>query len=565
MIGLIKFRRRAPRRAWSLGLTAMLAVLTAAGCARVPKPRGAGEAILLPPTKSPELEQRAAALAHYATGLSHDLNDRPREGTDEFLKSALADLRNEGLVLDVSRRLLREQRTAEATNLLKKAIAPKDAPGSYYAWLGLAYLQTGQTNLALKANAQSIQRAPDHLGAHQNLAALHLQLGETNKARAVLRRAATREKASPEFLVGLVDLIGRFNRQQLFTDEETKEHTLQLLDAAGAQEIENPLIIQRIADLYLLNSLPEKAEPLYARLHERFPNIPGIRERLANIYIRTDKNDKAAQLLEEIRRENPTDPSTYFFLGSIAYEAKEYDKAADHYGTALKLNPEFEPIYYDLAGVHLARSEPAEALALLEQARRKFKLNFTIEFYSGIALGMMENWPEALARLSSAELIAKTSEPQRLTHLYYYQLGSAYERSGNITEAVKALRRALELSPNYADALNYLGYTWADRGENLDEALSMIERAIQIEPDNAAFLDSLAWVLYKLKRPNDALAPMQKAIALSEEPDATLLDHLGDIWAELKKVEEAEAAYRRALAVKPDEKIQEKLDLLLTR
>src|SRR6185436_17363852 len=137
-------------------------------------------------------------------------------------------------------------------------------------------------------------------------------------------------------------------------------------------------------------------------------------------------------------------------------------------------------------------------------------------------------WLEALAHLTSAELMAKTSEPMRVTDMFYYQLGSAYERSGNVSDAVKALRKALELSPDYAEALNYLGYMWAERGENLDEARSMLQRAVELEPNSAAILDSYAWVLFKLGQPMEALVPMNKAIQLSKEADPTLFDHLGD-------------------------------------
>src|SRR5690606_34159287 len=118
-----------------------------------------------------------------------------------------------------------------------------------------------------------------------------------------------------------------------------------------------------------------------------------------------------------IQEENPTDPSTYFYLGSLAYEARDYDKAAESFETALKLNPEFEPLYYDLAGVHIARHEPEQALALLGKAREKFQLNFLLEFYTGIAHAILENWPDALSHLTSAELIAKTTEPARLNHV----------------------------------------------------------------------------------------------------------------------------------------------------
>ena len=547
-----------------------LSVVFLTGCARLtalrsPKPEPLAETRIVPLKEDAETTKRIEAYARFAAGVHFEMTDDPKAAAGEFLQAALADLQNEDLVLDVSGRLIRDGKSTEAINLLNKASAQPKSPGRIFALLGLAYLQTGRTNEAVQANREAIKRSPDNLAAYQNLAGLHLQARRTNDALAVLRQATARTNASPEFLIGTADILARYQRQKLFTAEENKKQTLLLLDAAAAQKPENPLVLQRIADLYMTHSEPTRAEPLYLQLLNRYPNIPGLRERLANIYIRLDRNAEAEKLLQEISRENPTDPTTHFFLGSIAYEAKDYDKAAEHYETALKLNPDFEPLYYDLAGVHIARSQPAEALALLQKARSKFKLSFILEFYSGIAQGMMENWSEALSRLTSAEMLARTAEPNRLNHLFYYQLGSVHERSGNIPDAVAALRKALELSPEYADALNYLGYMWAERGENLDEARSMLERAVKIEPDNPAFLDSFAWVLFKLKRSEEALAWMQKAIALTKEADATLFDHLGDIHADLKHLDLAREAYSKALAVKPDEKIKQKLDSLTTR
>jgi tetratricopeptide (TPR) repeat protein len=521
--------------------------------------------LTLSPKEEAKLEQRVDGLTHYAVGISDELNNRTKEATDQFLEAAMADLNEEGLVLEVARRLIREQRNKQAIALLQKAGARPNPPGSTFALLGLAYIQAGETNLAIAANEQSVKNAPDNLAGYQNLSTLHLQTGRTNEALAVLDQAATRTNASPEFLLGAADLLLRSSRQQILSEDVAKEKILRLLDAAANQSPENPLVMQRIADLYLLNGAPERSEPLYEALLKKYPSIPGLRERLANIYIRGNKNDKAASLLKEIQKENPTDPSTYFFLGSIAYEAKDYDKAAESYETALRLNPDFEPLYYDLAGVQIARKQPEEALQLLDKARNKFKMSFTLEFYTGIAQAELENWPEALAHLTSAELIAKTSEPIRLNHIFYYQLGSAYERSGNTPDAVKALRKALELSPDYAEALNYLGYMWAERGENLDEARSMLQRAVGLEPDNAAILDSYAWVLFKLGQAKEALEPMSKAIQLSKEADATLFDHLGDIQAALKEIEKARESYARSLAAKPDEKVKQKLDTLLPR
>jgi tetratricopeptide (TPR) repeat protein len=116
------------------------------------------------------------------------------------------------------------------------------------------------------------------------------------------------------------------------------------------------------------------------------------------------------------------------------------------------------------------------------------------------------------------------------------------------------------MEPDFAEALNYLGYMWAERGENLDEARTMIEKALKEEPKNAAFLDSMAWVLYKLKKPAEALPYMQKAIELTKEPDATLQDHLGDILAGMNRMGEARAAWEKALKLEPKDEIRKKLE-----
>jgi len=214
------------------------------------------------------------------------------------------------------------------------------------------------------------------------------------------------------------------------------------------------------------------------------------------------------------------------------------------------------------AGIQIARQKPEEALKALDTARSRFKLNFVLEFYTGIAKAALEKYSEALGHFTSAELLAKTSDPSRLNHAFYFQLGSTYERSGNLPEAVKAFRKCLELEPDDAEALNYLGYMWADRGENLDEAKSLIEKAVKKEPENAAFLDSLGWVYYKMKKPAEALNFLNSAIARSEKPDPTLYEHLGDVHLDLKEIDKAREAYGKALAIKPDEKIKQKLDTL---
>lgn len=147
-----------------------------------------------------------------------------------------------------------------------------------------------------------------------------------------------------------------------------------------------------------------------------------------------------------------------------------------------------------------------------------------------------------------------------------FLLGASYERSGQHKEAEAAFRRLLELEPDFPEALNYLGYMWAERGENLEEALELIEKAVAMDPDNGAYVDSLGWVYYKMGRHEDALTQLRRAARLVPG-DGTILEHLGDAYMALKQFENAREAYLQALELDDanSQQIREKLGPLTSR
>ena len=62
---------------------------------------------------------------------------------------------------------------------------------------------------------------------------------------------------------------------------------------------------------------------------------------------------------------------------------------------------------------------------------------------------------------------------------------------------IASMKKAIELNPKNAAALNYLGYTWAEMGVQLDEAEDLIMRALKIQPNDGFYIDSLGWVYYQ--------------------------------------------------------------------
>jgi len=111
--------------------------------------------------------------------------------------------------------------------------------------------------------------------------------------------------------------------------------------------------------------------------------------------------------------------------------------------------------------------------------------------------------------------------------------------------------------------LNYLGYSWIDRGENLDRGLQMIQKAVELRPEDGYIVDSLGWAHYRLGDYSSAVQYLEKAIELVPE-DPTINDHLGDAYWQSGRSVEARYQWRRALQFGPQDDeikpIQAKLD-----
>lgn len=146
-----------------------------------------------------------------------------------------------------------------------------------------------------------------------------------------------------------------------------------------------------------------------------------------------------------------------------------------------------------------------------------------------------------------SQLIGAGSDDWRL----YFARGASRERLGQWREAEDDLQHALQIEPDQADVLNYLGYSWVDRGERLREGLALITRAADVRPNSGAILDSLGWAHYRLGDYDQAVSYLERAVEL-EPSDPILNDHLGDCYWRIGRRIEARFQWRRVLTLKPD-------------
>jgi tetratricopeptide (TPR) repeat protein len=159
--------------------------------------------------------------------------------------------------------------------------------------------------------------------------------------------------------------------------------------------------------------------------------------------------------------------------------------------------------------------------------------------------------------------VARVGAPSRANWPLFFERGIAYERAGDWPHAESDFQTALQLAPDQAAVLNYLGYAWAERGEHLTEARQMIEHAVQLQPNDGAYIDSLGWVQLRGGDAPGALKNLQRAVELQPE-DAVINGHLGDAMAAVGRWREAEFQWRRALLLKPDPEDEARINRMLS-
>jgi len=119
----------------------------------------------------------------------------------------------------------------------------------------------------------------------------------------------------------------------------------------------------------------------------------------------------------------------------------------------------------------------------------------------------------------------------------YYARAMAKEKLKRLDDSEADIQEALKLSPEQPELLNYLGYSWVDRGRNIPQALTMLEKARALRPYDGYIVDSVGWAYFQLGRFDDAAKTLEAAVLLVPG-DPTINDHLGDaLWRAGRRID----------------------------
>ena len=483
-----------------------------------------------------------------------------------------------------------------------------------YRHLAYLYFESGQPERIVSLFAEVLAQEHVPAAVEVDIAGIFSRIGQQKEAEGIYRQVLAADPTVEDAWLGLAELkLAQGHRHEAIAiyreaaghlpDSSVPYHLARLM--VTEHDLEEILVEEGAEVLYHLGmALSEageydKATLVFKRIVEMQPQTVEQWTDLARYYIYLEDYDSAAAVLSQAAEAMPDSSEIYLYWGTALESTEHYDEAIAVYQRGLQYSPDAVELYL-YWGLALEQQDAwAEAIDVYRQALAISPDQAALHVRWGISLGRQGQWEDALAQYETAAAIDSAYSP---TFLYWgialeelerweaafekltaavalandksrvlFYLGSCYEQASRkldrdeyFDRAVETFQRLLELEPNDAYALNYLGYMYADKGIRLIEAVALLEKAIALEPDNSAFLDSIGWAYFRLGELAQAEHYLQQALDRMDEGDpeelAVIFDHAGDIASALGKTDEAHIHWQKVLELTPDnEEVRRKL------
>lgn len=333
--------------------------------------------------------------------------------------------------------------------------------------------------------------------------------------------------------------------------------------------------VEIMGNFYQRQKQPDRARAIYDQFRNEYPENP----LLPFLVTQLDKS-KATPIVGSAREGLA---EALFDLASILYQESARDMALVYNRLALDLHPDFPAAQVLLGDLMAAERHDVDAVAVYKTVDTASPFGWQARLALANSLHRLERTDEAVALLQdmtkerkesadapmmlgdilrSAERFAESAAAYdeavarigqlsaKHWDLLYYR-GISYERSKQWDRAEADFLKALEYEPDQPYVLNYLAYSWVDKGMNFDQALTMLHKAVEQKPDDGYIVDSLGWVYFRLGRFDLAVEQLEKAVELVPA-DPVINDHLGDAYWRVGRHNEARFQWHRALNLKPE-------------
>jgi tetratricopeptide (TPR) repeat protein len=258
----------------------------------------------------------------------------------------------------------------------------------------------------------------------------------------------------------------------------------------------------------------------------------------------------------------PKAPFAMMMMGDIAALHGNYRKAVDDYDTIAKNQPLYWLSRVRVSEVMEISHNLPQAIAMLEDLSKNKETKLEALVSLGDLHRRHEDFASALKAYDAA--LATIDKPTEEHWPLIYARGMARERMNDWAGAEKDLLQALAFQPDNPMILNFIGYSWADKGMHMDKALDYIRRAVAQRPDDGYIVDSLGWALYRAGNYKESIEWLERAVSIVPD-DSTILDHLGDAYWQSGRKNEAKFKWQRAHELSRDTAFRATVENKITR
>lgn len=258
-----------------------------------------------------------------------------------------------------------------------------------------------------------------------------------------------------------------------------------------------------------------------------------------------DEN-KAKGLFERLTESPSKRFQAYFYLGLIEARQRNFQAALDWFDKVTEGPAAFDAQLNAVTTLYNLERLP-EARNRLAELRKKYP-------QEALRLYLLE--AELLNKIkdyqSSYEILNQALQalPGQADLLYARAILAG--EMGKDEVLISDLSALLAQNPDDANALNALGFTWAERGERLEDAKRNIAKALALKPGDPAIMDSYGWVYYRLQDYKTALEYLKKAYDANQDPE--IGSHYGEVLWESGNKELAKKVWQEVRNKEPNHK-----------
>ncbi len=426
--------------------------------------------------------------------------------------------------------LYRQGKIEGAAALYEQALALGPRQHGVYIILGRLYLDRGRWDDAAGVFSKMVKVFPRDYTGYYYLGRAREGVGDLDEAEASYKKTLELDSSLQEPRWRLMDIYQRQGRFQ-----EAVEICRQIL---GRDPLDYRASLALALNLHLMGNTSDGLKILSA-LGRSAEQSPQLLQPLVRHYIDKGKYQQALWLLKGMLRGN-LESSSLHYVVAVTYDAMGKSLAAlEHFKLVKAGSDFFDNAVVQIASLYQQLDRIDEGIAYLETVIASGAPKGDYFLYLAGFYEQKKMYRKALENIEKG-LAIDDSNPR-----LYFRMGVVYDKMGRKQESIAAMRQVLELKPDDASALNYLGYTFADMGTNLREAEQLIRKALKLKPDDGYITDSLAWVFYKQGRYEDALKWMRKAVRLVPD-DPVIMEHLGDVFLKLNQQGKALEAFLKS-------------------